>query len=241
MPHRKRFGLVLQLRELPGPVLVHRSHGAHLHNGPHDLDIDGDGAQTVQNRRQHCHDLFDERIGRIVAATRLKERRDKLAASDQVIKGFPEKLQRHESAEAALAEQIMAGQTYETACAWLLGAGEDIGRLAVVQAMVDQQAPVVHGSTRAQLEALLAERQRLVGLVNDVTLKLGLRANEVSFAQLYAAVSALSEGSTACPACNTDLGAVRENPFERAAKGLKELEELATLQKELRAQRSARS
>lgn len=167
-------------------------------------------------------------------AARLKERRDMLAASDMVIKAFPKKLQALERAEAALAEQIMAGQTYEAACAWLLGAGEDIGRLATVQAIVDKQAPVVHGSTRAQLEALLAERQRVAGLVNAVMLKLGQRANEVSFAQLYAAVSALSEGATACPACNTDLDAVRENPFERAAKGLKELDELATLQKELR-------
>ena len=167
-------------------------------------------------------------------ATRLKERRDKLAVSDQVIKAFPEKLQAQERAEAALAEQIRPGQAYDAACAWLLGTGEDIGRLATVQAAVDKQAPVIHGSTRAQLEALFAERQRLAGLVNDATLKLGQRANDVSFAQLYAAVAALSEGATACPACNTDLKAVRENPFERAAKGLKDLEELATLQKELR-------
>ena len=168
-------------------------------------------------------------------ALRLKTRRDQLAASDQVIKAFPEKLQTQERAEAALAEQIQPGQNYDTACAWLLGAGEDVGRLAAVQALVDQQGPTVQGVTREQLQALLAERQRLVGLVNEVTLKLGQRANEVSFAQLYQAVATLSEGATACPACGTDLAAVRENPFERAAKGLKELEELAALQKELRA------
>jgi recombinational DNA repair ATPase RecF len=168
-------------------------------------------------------------------ATRLKDRRDKLAASDLVIKSFPQKLEAQERAEAALAEQIQPGQAYDGACVWLLGAGEDIGRLATVQAMVDKQAPVVHGNTRAQLEALLVERQRLVALVNEVSFKLGQRATEVSFAQLYEAVAALSDGATACPACGTDLGAVHENPFTRAARGLKELEELATLQKELRA------
>jgi hypothetical protein len=52
-------------------------------------------------------------------------------------------------------------------------------------------------------------------------------------------VAALSKGATACPACGTDLKVVRENPFERAARGLKELEELAGLQKELRAHQDA--
>lgn len=168
-------------------------------------------------------------------ALRLKTRRDQLAASDQVIRVFAEKLRTQEGAEASLAENIHPGQNYETACAWLLGTGENIGRLAAVQALVDQQGPTVHGVTREQLQTLWAERQRLVELVSGVTLKLGQRATEVSFARLYEAVTTLAEGATACPACGTDLTAVRENPFERAAKGLKELEELAALQKELRA------
>jgi len=172
-------------------------------------------------------------------AAQLKTRRDRLAASDQTIKAFQEKLQTQERAEAALAEQILPGQTYDAACVWLLGSGEDVGRLATVQAVVDQQAPVVQGVTRAQLEAMWSVRQRLVGLVTEVTMKLGQRASDVSFAQLYEAVVALSEGATACPACGTNLAAVQENPFERAAKGLKELEELAVLQKELRGHQDA--
>jgi recombinational DNA repair ATPase RecF len=167
-------------------------------------------------------------------ALRLKARRDQLASSDQVIKAFPEKLRTQEAAEAAIAEQIQPGQNYVAACTWLLGADEEIGRLATVQALIDQPAPTIQDVTRERLQGLFAERRRLIGVVNDTTLKLGQRANDVSFAQLYEAVAALSEGATTCPACGTDLARVHGNPFERAAKGLKELEELATLQKELR-------
>ena len=172
-------------------------------------------------------------------AFRLKTRRDQLTTSDQVIKAFPHRLQTQERAEAALAEQILPGKSYDAACAWLLGTGELDGRLAAVQALIDQPAPTVQDVTQSQLQILFAERQRLIGLVNDFNLKLGQRANEVSFARLYEAVAALSEGATACPACGTELAVVRENPFERAAKGLKELEELAALQRELRSHQDA--
>lgn len=172
-------------------------------------------------------------------AFRLKTRRDQLAASDQVIKAFPDKLQAQERAEAVLAEQILPGHSYDAACAWLLGSEGKDGRLAAVQELIDQPAPTVQEVTQSQLQVLFAERQRLIELVNEVKLKLGQRANEVSFARLYEAVAALSEGATACPACGTELAIVRENPFERAAKGLKELEELATLQRELRTHQDA--
>lgn len=167
-------------------------------------------------------------------ALRLKTRREQLAASDQVIKTFPGKVRTQEEAEAALADKILPGQGYVAACTWLVGAGEEVGRLAAVQALIEQPALALHNVTQARLRGLLAERQRLLGLVTDVTGKLGKRASEVSFARLYEAVAALSEGATACPACGTDLARVHENPFERAAQGLKELEELAALQKELK-------
>jgi hypothetical protein len=167
-------------------------------------------------------------------ALRLKTRRDQLASSDQVIKAYPEKIRTLERAEAEAAEQILPGQGYEAACAWLLGVGESAGSLATVQALIDRPAPIVHGVSRDKLQTHLSEWKRLLELVNEVSLKLGQRAAEVSFANLYEAVVALSEGATACPACGTDLTQVRENPFDRAAKGLKELEELAVLQKELR-------
>lgn len=167
-------------------------------------------------------------------ALQLKKRRDQLAASDQVIKAFPDRLRTQEDAEAALAEQIAPGQGYAAACAWLVGVGEEVGRFAVVQALIEQPALVVHDVTREGLRSRLVERQRLHGLMTEANLELGKRANDVSFAQLYGAVVALSDGATACPACGTDLAHVHENPFERAANGLKELEELAALQKDLK-------
>lgn len=41
--------LVLQFGQLLSQVLIGGDHGAHLHKGPNDLGIDGDGARAVQN------------------------------------------------------------------------------------------------------------------------------------------------------------------------------------------------
>ncbi|MFG6433558.1 AAA family ATPase [Roseateles sp. LYH14W] len=174
-------------------------------------------------------------------ATQLKARREQLATSYQVIKDFPEKLKAHEAAEAALAERIRPGQTYAAAYAWLLGAGEAIGRLAAIQTIIDEDGPTIQDVTRERLQYLLAEKQRNQELASEATLKLSARAQEVSYAQLYQAVAALAEGATTCPACGTDLAHVHANPFDRAAKGLKELEELAVLQQELRDLQDAHS
>ena len=168
-------------------------------------------------------------------ALRLKTRREQLANSDQLIKAFPEKLRAQEASEAALAEQIRPGEGYAAACSWLLGSGVEVGRLAAVQTLLEQPAAAVRDVTRVNLKGLLEERRRIQALIADATSQLRQRATEVSFAQLYAAVQALADGAKACPACGTDLSHVYENPFERASKGLKDLVELAVLQRELKA------
>ena len=172
-------------------------------------------------------------------AMRLKALRDELSASDEIIKQWPEKLRTQELAEAELAEQIRPGETYGSACQWLLGTSETKGHLATAQALLDQPAPTVYGATRERLQTPLDEIRRLSKLVAELKAKLTQRAVDVSFAQLYQAVAALSDGATSCPACGTDLALVRENPFERATRGLKELAGLAELQTQLRKNQDA--
>ena len=174
-------------------------------------------------------------------AAQLKARREQLAASYQVIKDYPEKLKALEATEAELAEKLRPGQTYSAACVWLLGTDEEVGRLAAIQAVIDDDGPTIQDVTSERLQKLLAEEQRNQRLVNEATLQLGTRAQEVSYSQLYQGVVALAQGATTCPACGTDLAHVHENPFDRAARGLKELQELAQLQKELRERQDAYS
>ena len=163
-------------------------------------------------------------------AALLALRRQQLTASEQVVKGHAEMLKQQEVEEAKLAALVFPDKDYAATCAWLFGAHGEAGRLAIVQAMLDAPTLTVHGITEAKLPDLLAEKQRAQGLWDATVHKLGARASEVSFAQLYRAVQDLSDGATACPACGTDVAAVRENPFERARRGLVQLAELAELQ-----------
>jgi recombinational DNA repair ATPase RecF len=172
-------------------------------------------------------------------ATMLKERRQKLASSEQVVRSFQERTRAFQEAEARLAESIRPGATYLEACEWLLGTGDDPGRLAEIQGVLDRPNPTLLGVSAIALNSLRDELLRVQGLRDDAMRKLSERAGEVSFSKLYEAVLALSEGANACPACGTDLANVKENPFERAKQGLVELNELATLQTRAKAQQES--
>lgn len=165
-------------------------------------------------------------------ATQLKLAREKLAVSEQAVKGHPGRIEAHRKEEAVLAESIMPGQDYLAACMWLLGTADAPGRLPTVQAKLDAPSPTVRGCTAARLTDLLAARERAMQQWFDVSQRLTARAGDVSYSQLYVAVLALANGADTCPACGTDLAHVHQNPFERARAGLLELAELATLQRQ---------
>ena len=69
MLHCQGVGLVFQFGLALGQFLVGGGCGAHLYIGPHDFDVDGDGAWAVQDRRQHGHTLLGESVRRIAATT----------------------------------------------------------------------------------------------------------------------------------------------------------------------------
>lgn len=160
----------------------------------------------------------------------LAARRTQLAASEQLIRMYPEKLAQFDSDEAALAERIWQGKSFAEICDWLFGNAQTQGRLPYVQGLLNAAPPQIHGITQANLEGLLAEAYRLDALIRSAVTQLAARAGDVSYTQLYNAVLQLSEGATTCPACGTDLGQVTENPFDRARGGLQQLAELAAIQ-----------
>lgn len=165
-------------------------------------------------------------------ASLLNLARETLAVSEQTVEAYALRSNEHQKNEASLAETILAGQNYEAACMWLLGAGEAPGRLPTIQMQLDAPSPSVRGFTAARLTQLRAARERTIQQWSNVNRELGARAVEVSFSKLYEAVLALAEGENSCPACGTDLAHVRHNPFDRARGGLHELAELATLQRQ---------
>ncbi|CAM5604753.1 hypothetical protein RLIN73S_06787 [Rhodanobacter lindaniclasticus] len=165
-------------------------------------------------------------------ATQLKLAREKLAASEQTVNSYAERIEAHRRDQAALAETILAGQNYEAACKWLLGTDDEPGRLPTIQAQLDAPSPTIQGFTADRLTQLLSAREHAMQQWSDASRMLAVRAGEVSYAQLYEAVLALAEGADSCPACGTDLTHVRNNPFDRARAGLQELADLAVLQQQ---------
>ena len=78
----------------------------------------------------------------------------------------------------------------------------------------------IRGLDTARLQTLLDEAYHLQGLWQAATGQLSARAGEVSYAKLYEAVLALTDGATTCPACGTGLAAVAQDPFAKARTGL---------------------
>ena len=62
--------LPLELFKLRGERFVAGEHFSHAGELAHDLDVDRDGALTVQDRIQHRYALLGERVGSVPAATR---------------------------------------------------------------------------------------------------------------------------------------------------------------------------
>lgn len=174
-------------------------------------------------------------------ATQLAQRRMQLANSEQTIAAYAQKIAAIEAMEQALAQRMIPNVLYQHCVNWLLGTADQIGQLAYVQRQLDAPLPTVYDVTQAKLQGLLAVVYRVNGLWQASSGALANRAGEVSYAKLFEAVLALANGADACPACGTSLAAVAHDPFAKARAGLKQLAQLAILQKEeanLRAQYS---
>lgn len=172
-----------------------------------------------------------------VKALQLDGKRRQLAVSEQTIRSHPEKLQQFDRQEHELAQRIQPGSTFLGCCQWLLGTHEQQGRLPYVQAVLQGAQPTIYGVSQANLQFLLSEAYRINGLLESLTAQLTARASEVSYSQLYNALLGLAEGATSCPACGTDLRNVQHDPFEHARAGLRELEQLAVMQRQQQAYR----
>lgn len=108
--------------------------------------------------------------------------------------------------------------------------GQD-GRLQQVHADMQEQIPAQSGQTVTALAALRKGLRKKLGALAECSTQLEQRAGQVSYLALYRSVQALqAENPDTCPACETPLANVVRNPFERAAKGLALLQDLAVLE-----------
>lgn len=166
-------------------------------------------------------------------AAELERKRLALATDHGTVNGEAAQRTALEERKARVALAHQEGLTYEALLA-LLGSKEAPGRLQELQVALDALPPAETGIDPETLDALRADAQtaheRQAGFVRQ----LNDRRADVNFKSLYEALQGLEpEELDHCPACATPLsgpGAALENPFDRARKGLAELEALAKLQ-----------
>lgn len=165
-----------------------------------------------------------------VRALQLEGRRNQVAASQQLIDTYEQRVAGLAQEEEALAARIHQDSTYEACVNWILGTQEAQGRLAYLQGVLESPVPALHGCTAASLQEKRREVYESYAASQAAQQVLTARAGEVSYSNLYEALLQLADNATSCPACGTHLDQVAQNPFERARAGLAQLAELRGLQ-----------
>ena len=167
--------------------------------------------------------------------TTLTARRNALAADRATVEGEAASEQALAEEEAALAKEYDAEITYE-ALKELIGSAEVPGRLQELEAILEAVPLNVLGVTRQGLLDAFEKAHKCDEELKDIVEALRAKSDQVSFKALYDSVLALQKVvSDRCPACDTPLKGqthVTADPYQRAAEGLKQLEELGVLQEQ---------
>jgi recombinational DNA repair ATPase RecF len=160
----------------------------------------------------------------------LNGKRNALANDQATVNGEAQSLQGLAAEEAAMAAAHQDGMAYDGLKAFI-GTAEAPGRMQELDGILGALPPAAIGVARdgllAAFEAPRVAQEELAG----ITAKLEARSSQVSFKDLYTAVLALqATHGDHCPACDTPLGDVKSNPFQKATVGLADLKELGELQ-----------
>jgi hypothetical protein len=117
----------------------------------------------------------------------------------------------------------------------LNGTEEQVGLIKQLEAELQKQLPSKSNVTIHSLDALKQSIETNISELEGKQDKLSKASQQVSFKQLYDAVTRLKESSPEnCPACQTPLSQVKVNPFYYADTELKKLQHLSRLQDELK-------
>jgi len=168
----------------------------------------------------------------------LAARRKALAVDQGTVNGETAELQRLVAEESALAQEYTADITYE-GLKQLIGTAEAPGRLQELGEVLESVPANIIGVTWHGLLDAFDKVHTCDREINDLTAALRAQSDQVSFRSLYDSVLALRQTvGDRCPACDTLLEGpthVEVNPYDKAAAGLKQLEELGQLQEKQKA------
>lgn len=164
-------------------------------------------------------------------ALRLAQKQQGLQGAHQQIQASAIELQRIATEESALANSYRPGISFEQLIAELNGNGQAPGRIAQLEAELQQPPPPKSNLSAATFEALGNDVAALVNELRQSQQQLAEASQQVSFKQLYEAVVQVQQSSPdSCPACKTPLQQVQVNPYINAGQELTRLQQLGELQ-----------
>lgn len=169
-----------------------------------------------------------------VKAKELAKKRETLAGYQQQLKTtIPEEIQNIENGQKELAKAYREGSTFTEMVSELQGTEEKAGLIKQLEDDLQKQLPQKSNVTLISLEALTQSIETDLDELETKQTALSEASQQISFKQLYEAVTKVQEISTEqCPACLTPLAQVKVNPFDHADAELKKLEHLSRLQEE---------
>lgn len=118
----------------------------------------------------------------------------------------------------------------------LNGTDKVAGAIATIEKELQQPISFRSNLTFANLQTLGSDITTTIAELYKKQQALAAASQQVSFKQLYEAVSKVQRSSPSeCPACKTSLEQVVINPYTRASEELKNLQQLAVIQQETEA------
>lgn len=188
--------------------------------------------EFVRNFSAEIDGRYIDLIG--VKAATLAQKRQSLAGSEQQLKTNTEELGRLVAEEVALANQYREGCSFAQMVIELRGNDENASLIESIEAELQQPLGTKSGLSFVKLQALQQSIHNDLANISTKRQTLAEAGQQVSFKQLYEAVSQVQPSSPAhCPACKTALQQVAVNPYTHASDELKKLQHLAQLQQEL--------
>ncbi len=188
--------------------------------------------EFVRNFSTEIDGRYIDLIG--VKTTMLAQKRLSLAGTEQQRKTNTEELGRLDVEEIALANQHREGISFAQMVIELRGDDENAGLIKAIEAELQQPLGTKSGLSMANLQSLQQSIRNDLTNISAKQQMLAEAGQQVSFKQLYEAVSQVQPSSPAhCPACKTSLQQVSVNPYTHASDELNKLQHLAQLQQEL--------
>jgi hypothetical protein len=188
--------------------------------------------EFVRNFSTEIDGRYIDLIG--IKATTLAKKRQSLAGSEQQRKTNTEELGRLDVEEIALTNQYREDVSFAQMVIELRGNDENAGLIKTIEAELQQPLGTKSGVAFAKLQRLQQSIRNDLANISTKQQTLAEAGQQVSFKQLYEAVSQVQPSSPAhCPACKTALQQVAVNPYSHASDELKKLQHLAQLQQEL--------